>query len=1337
MKVTNIFILLFSLITVALLIALVGLLLAPAATAVEVEVEPGELTEGKAGNLDLSVTSEHTEDIHVQIFRGRREYGGSLLFEDDLSVTSGQEWKVRFGMTPWIGQNELFIFLSGTQSGTSDHQQSIHGTEDYSDVLLILNNNSDISKEIGDYFLDHYDPHVLYVDAPAKEVITRAEFDTVRDQIENFLTGSGLEDDINYLLTTKGVPLKVSGTGNAGFDSELTLILGAYSGDIGGGSYRYNPYHNVTSRFSRSERDIYLVTRLTGYTVEDAKGMVDRSVAALTPEALDTLAKGVTILDVDPGRDNPSYRSGNDWMRASASLQAPKGYNVYLDKTTTFVRHQENVSFYASWGSNDGHDTVVHGTNTGMETDSGGDTIPDNWDFDEGNGAMERTGEDRRGGSWSVRIVRDQQTGESSLLQEFTPEVGYRYYVQGYANTTGVTGSGGIRLVVRQYNSGGALIHETLGAIRRGTTTDFTSLGSTHIEPIEGTDHVEFGFLFKDAEGTVYLDDARLIEVVPDNSYLDGSLAETIVSTGARSFNYPTSYGQSLIADIIRAGVTGVKGYCYEPYLDAIAHPNILFDRYTAGWNLAESYYAASIKLSWMDVVVGVPKLAPFSLLPDIAISSLQVIPDPLDSMNRTINMTVANWGGSLSSDWNITLVLSNGTQNWTTVLYGLPLFSGESISFTLNWTAPEAGDHTLDALLLSDPSAPFPGSFERSLFNNHVSGEFEVLSPPDLVVNDHSVFPTVPGENEPFQLTVTIRNQGDSPASGVNVTLLIDDIYHSSTVIDAGGLENAFATFSSLSLPSGEHTFLIRIDPNDTIRESDESNNEEEFFARINRLPEPLIMGSLFTQVGQDLVLNASLSYDLDGEVVQYIWLVKGKSRLGEELTTSFSSRGIYPIEITVVDNDWGESILVVNVTVMNTPPVAAFTTIPATLLTMESFSFDGRPSFDNDSTPLSYLWDFSDGTTADRAIKTKSYEVPGIYLISLVVEDDEGSTSIATHVITILNRAPVPALTISTDGTNTTVSDFDTINAQTHSAIEFDPSAAYDPDGAIDHITIDTGDGTLIVSVPPDPQSTVRTYTYTRAGLFPVTVTFTDNRSSNASLTFMINVENPQPIASFTYSSIDPISGEPSATDHTTFESILFSSTSSDNGKITSYRWEIEDILYTTPIANHTFERPGIFTISLTVTDDEGLSDTWSDWIEVTNLPPTVSNAQMITLAGESLFFRITATDRDGTIESYRLELPDGSTAVQTSPEFEITLPESGVYHLNVTVTDELGEETTTVLVITVYHSVEDPIVDASDIEIIGFFAGMTIIVSAFILIKSKATELKFFKKSAWRHK
>lgn len=90
-------------------------------------------------------------------------------------------------------------------------------------------------------------------------------------------------------------------------------------------------------------------------------------------------------------------------------------------------------------------------------------------------------------------------------------------------------------------------------------------------------------------------------------SFSPGSIGDTAVSTSARTF-LPTSGGQSLIADLIAHGITGVKGYVNEPLLQANASPSIVVDRYfVSGFNLAESFYAASRFVGWEDIVIGDP----------------------------------------------------------------------------------------------------------------------------------------------------------------------------------------------------------------------------------------------------------------------------------------------------------------------------------------------------------------------------------------------------------------------------------------------------------------------------------------------------------------------------------------------------------------------------------------------------------------------------------------------------------------------------------------------------------------------------------------------------------
>ena len=97
--------------------------------------------------------------------------------------------------------------------------------------------------------------------------------------------------------------------------------------------------------------------------------------------------------------------------------------------------------------------------------------------------------------------------------------------------------------------------------------------------------------------------------------FAPGSLSDTAVSTCARTF-LPTTGGQSLLVDLIAHGLTCGKGYVDEPLLQANASPTIVMDRYTSGWTMAESFYAASHFVGWEDVVVGDPLCCPYVAVP-------------------------------------------------------------------------------------------------------------------------------------------------------------------------------------------------------------------------------------------------------------------------------------------------------------------------------------------------------------------------------------------------------------------------------------------------------------------------------------------------------------------------------------------------------------------------------------------------------------------------------------------------------------------------------------------------------------------------------------------------
>lgn len=108
--------------------------------------------------------------------------------------------------------------------------------------------------------------------------------------------------------------------------------------------------------------------------------------------------------------------------------------------------------------------------------------------------------------------------------------------------------------------------------------------------------------------------------------WLPGAIATEFVSTNARTLKRPPDiwnittfqdrehwWGdspQSLSADYIHEGVTGVSGNVFEPFLAGCVRPEYLLPTYAQGRNLAESYYVALPFLSWQGVIFGDPLCA-------------------------------------------------------------------------------------------------------------------------------------------------------------------------------------------------------------------------------------------------------------------------------------------------------------------------------------------------------------------------------------------------------------------------------------------------------------------------------------------------------------------------------------------------------------------------------------------------------------------------------------------------------------------------------------------------------------------------------------------------------
>lgn len=292
-------------------------------------------------------------------------------------------------------------------------------------VLVVVNQASAVSKEISEYYVARRhipSSNICRVDVPKGENVSPEDFRSkIADPIARCLRSRHLEEKILYIVTTLGLPLRVTGHGagmlaeTASVDSELTLLYSDMRGQPHNApSGILNPFFaKSTSPFRHPDFPIYLVTRLAGFDLSDAKGIIDR--------ALEAHNRGYFVLDLRAS-DNTA---GNRWL-LEAAAQLPKD-RVILDRSGTVVYNQSNVIAYAAWGSNDPDRKQRHlgfrwlpGAIVTEYVSTDGRTFarpPDNWVFNTGFGSSNQ--------NLSADYIRDGATGASGHVDEpylqFTP----------------------------------------------------------------------------------------------------------------------------------------------------------------------------------------------------------------------------------------------------------------------------------------------------------------------------------------------------------------------------------------------------------------------------------------------------------------------------------------------------------------------------------------------------------------------------------------------------------------------------------------------------------------------------------------------------------------------------------------------------------------------------------------------------------------------------------------------------------------------------------------------------------------------------------------------------
>ncbi|HYF40722.1 MAG TPA: PKD domain-containing protein [Gemmatimonadales bacterium] len=352
-----------------------------------------------------------------------------------------------------------------------------------------------------------------------------------------------------------------------------------------------------------------------------------------------------------------------------------------------------------------------------------------------------------------------------------------------------------------------------------------------------------------------------------------------------------------------------------------------------------------------------------------------------------------------------------------------------------------------------------------------------------------------------------------------------------------------------------------------------------------------PPTAGFTYSCNAADCTFVSTSSDAAPGSITTYAW------NFGDEGTADVSNPSHsytvsapteFTVTLTVTDNEGATAAATQTITVSpgNSPPTAAFThSCNVAVCAFVSTSTDAAPG-----TVVGYAWSFGDGATADVKNPSHSYTISAVtdFTVTLTVTDNDGATAVVSKTITVnpippVNTPPTAGFTYACNTVSCTFASTSTDAAP----------------GTIAAYAWTFGDGAV-----SDLKNPTHSYSVSAVTDFTVTLTVTDNEGATAveSKTITIN-----PVSS---GNIPPTA---SFTPWCHGESCIFTSTSTDvaPGTIVSYAWTFGDGAtedWRKPSHIYNISGRTVFTVTLTVTDNEGATAVATRTVSVTPLPPAV---------------------------------------------------------------------------------------------------------------------------------
>lgn len=379
-----------------------------------------------------------------------------------------------------------------------------------------------------------------------------------------------------------------------------------------------------------------------------------------------------------------------------------------------------------------------------------------------------------------------------------------------------------------------------------------------------------------------------------------------------------------------------------------------------------------------------------------------------------------------------------------------------------------------------------------------------------------------------------------------------------------------------------------------------------------------------------------------------------------------TYASNGTFTVSVSVTDDDGASGTDSVSVTANIGSPIVS---LGAAANINEGSAFAQLGGFNDSDGPFAAIVDYGDGSGAQNlAIGAGNslalnhvYADDGVFTVSVNVTDAASNVGSGMVQVTVSNVSPTVAA-----GANITIDEAGSI-AQ---------SGTFSDPGADSHTaSVTYGDGSGAQSLTLAAGAFSLAHTYADSGSFNVTVTVTDDDGGSSSDTVVVTVNNVDPSvvltapASVNAGSSFAVSGVVTDPGADTFTGVLnFGDGNTVPVTVTGGNFS----------ANHTFVAAGTFTISITITDDDGGTGSDSASVVANIGSPIVSlGASASVVEGGTFAQAGSFNDSDGPFTA-TVDYGDGSgtqsLAIGAGNTLSLnhTYADNGVFTVSVSVTD-----------------------------------------------------------------